>query len=444
MTSSADVRYARSRDGVDIGYQVRGDGPIDIVFVPGFVSHLDLLWEIPTFAEIGDRLAAMGRVVTFDKRGTGVSDRTLGFGSLEERMHDIGAVMDAAGVESAHLFGISEGGPLALLRAANHPQRVSSVAVYGTFARLAEAPDFPEGLPQDLLDSLSPILEQKWGSGTAMRFFIHHIPKTDDVRRAIARYERSACTPQMARHIIELNVAIDIRPVLPTVTVPTLVMHNEADPLIPVATARHLADHLPDCRFTTRPHAFHASWNPADLWFLDELEGFFAGGRPPRPASRRTLATVVFTDIVGSTEQAAALGDQAWRTVLDRHDAACAEVVDRYGGHVVKSTGDGMLATFDSPSSGVECADELRRRLAGSGIRLRAGVHTGEVEVRGDDIGGIAVHIAARIAGLAADDRVWVSRTVKDLTAGSGLDLEPCGRHALKGIDEEWDLYVLR
>lgn len=444
MSAVPEVRYARSREGIDIGYQVRGEGPTDIVFVPGFVSHLDLVWDIPTFAEIGERLSQLGRVVSFDKRGTGVSDRTLGFGSLEERMHDIGAVMDAAGIADAHIFGISEGGPLALLFAANHPDRVRSLAVYGTFARLLQAPDFPEGVPEELVASFLEVVEERWGTGEATRFFIQHMPRSDDVRRAIARYERSACTPQMARDILRLNVEIDIRSLLPAVRAPTLVMHNVDDPLVPVATAQHIADHLPDARFVTRPGDFHASWNPADLWFLDEVETFFVGERPARPVTQRALASVLFTDIVGSTEQATAMGDRAWHAVLDRHDATCAESVDRFAGQFVKSTGDGILATFASPSNAVECAREIRRREAETGVRIRAGVHTGEVELRGGDVGGIGVHIAARIAGLAADDAVWVSRTVKDLTTGSGLELEPCGRHALKGIPEEWDLYVVR
>lgn len=443
MSAVPEVRYARSPDGIDIAYQVRGDGPVDIVYVPGFVSHLDLVGDIPPFGAIVDRLSEVGRVVTFDKRGTGLSDRTLGFGSLEERMRDITTVMDAAGVADAHLFGISEGGPLSALFAATHPDRVRSLALYGTFARLLVAPDHPVGIEASLIESFLPLLHDRWGSGRALGFFVQHIPRTDEVRRLVARYERSACTPQMAVDILRLNVEIDIRALLPSVRVPTLVMHNDGDPLIPVGTARHLAAHLPDARFLSEPGDFHASWHPDELWFLDEVQSFFGGERRARPESQRALATVLFTDIVGSTEQARAMGDLAWRRVLDRHDEAGAEVVGRFRGHLVKSTGDGLLATFDSPSAGVGFAQELRTRLPDVGVRIRAGVHTGEVELRDGDVGGIGVHIGARISALAGADEIWVSRTVKDLTTGSGLALDPRGHHPLKGVPEEWDLYAV-
>lgn len=443
MSVPAEVRYARSRDGIDIAYQVRGDGPQDVLFVPGFVSHLDLMWEIPPFAAIDEALSRCGRVTTFDKRGTGLSDRTLGFGSLEERMHDISAVLDAAGVERAHLFGISEGGPLALLFAASAPERVASVAVYGTFARLLRAPDHPEGLDPDLVEPFLEVVGDDWGTGRAMGYFVQGMPRTDDLVRATARYERSACTRQMATEILRLNIAIDIRAVLPAIRVPTLVLHSTDDPLVPVEAARYLAAHVPGARLVERPGDFHVSWDPDDLWFLPEVEASFGGEGPVRRPSQRALATVVFTDIVGSTEQAAAMGDRAWRSVLDRHDVTSSDVVARFGGRVVKSTGDGVLATFDSPSAGVECARELRARMSGAGVRIRAGVHTGEVELRDGDVGGIGVHIGARISALAGPDEIWVSRTVKDLTTGSGLDLDPRGHHLLKGVPEEWDLYAV-
>jgi class 3 adenylate cyclase len=440
---SADIRYAHSPDGIDIAYQVIGDGDVDIVFIPGFVSHLDLMWDVPYFAAIRDRLATIGRLVTFDKRGTGLSDRTLGFGSLEERMQDIRHVMDAAGVDDAHLFGISEGGPLALLFAANHPERVVSVATYGTFARMMGDVDYPIGMDPVLIEGFLAAVRKRWGSGRAMPFFLQNVPESREVEQSMARYERSACTPQMASEILQRNVEIDIRALLTTVRVPTVVLHSTGDPLVPVAHGRYLADHLPAARLVEQPADFHGSWRAEDAWFLDDLQTCFGADSPGRvPSSTRKLATILFTDIVESTQHAVAMGDDAWRKVLDAHDDACAQAVGRFGGHLVKSTGDGLLATFDSPSAGIDCAREIRGRVSALGIKVRAGVHTGEVEVRGD-VGGIGVHIGARIASLAGTDEVWVSRTVKDLTTGSGLELVDRGRHPLKGVPDEWELYAV-
>ena len=441
---SPDIHYAHSPDGVDIAYQVVGDGPIDIVFVPGFVSHLDLMWDVPWFAAIRDQLSSFGRLVTFDKRGTGLSDRNLGFGSLEERMQDIRHVMDAAGSGEAHVFGISEGGPLALLFAANHPDRVLSVATYGTFARLAAGDDHPIGVDPELIAAFLSAVHEQWGSGRAMSFFLQNVPESREVEQTMARYERSACTPQMADEILRRNVEIDIRGLLGTVRVPTLVLHSSGDPLVPVAHGRYLAEHLPAASLVEHPANFHGSWRAEDLWFLDHLRTSFAADAPARPpSSTRKLATILFTDIVESTQHAVTLGDGAWRKLLDVHDDACAQSVGRFGGHLVKTTGDGLLATFDSPSAGIDCAREIRTRVSALGIKIRAGVHTGEVELRGDDVGGIGVHIGARIASLAEADEVWVSRTVKDLTTGSGLELIDRGRHSLKGVPEEWELYAV-
>ena len=441
---SPEIHYAHSPDGVDIAYQVVGDGPVDIVFVPGFVSHLDLMWDVPWFAAIRDQLSSFGRLVTFDKRGTGLSDRNLGFGSLEERMQDIRHVMDAAGVGEAHLFGISEGGPLALLFSANHPERVRSVATYGTFARIAAAHDYPIGLdPAFIAEALAGVHET-WGSGQAMSFFLQNVPESREVQQTMARYERSACTPQMAAEILQRNVEIDIRALLTTVRVPTVVLHSTGDPLIPVEHGRYLAEHLPTARLIEQPGDFHGSWRVEDLWFVEHLQTCFAADSSDRsPSSTRKLATILFTDIVESTQHAATMGDHAWRKLLDLHDDACARAVGRFGGQLVKTTGDGLLATFDSPSAGVDCAREIRLRVSTLGIEIRAGVHTGEVEVRGDDVGGIGVHIGARIASLAGADEVWVSRTVKDLTTGSGLELVDRGCHPLKGVPDEWELYAV-
>lgn len=436
------MRYARSGD-LRIAYQQFGDGEFDLLISPGFISNLDLAWEMPPFRMILDRLGSFARCVVFDKRGTGLSDRDLGFGSLEERMDDLRAVLDDAGIERAALFGYSEGGPLSLLFAASYPERVSALALYGSMARVLEAPDYTIGLPADAMSWFVGRVEELWGAGEALRFFVQHIPDDAATRELAARYERSAASPKMAARILRHNIEIDIRGILPAITVPTVVLHSAGDPVAAQPLGRYLADHIPAATYIERPGRFHMTWDPTRAWFLDEVEAFLTGHRPAPIASERMLATVLFTDIVGSTDQAARLGDRAWRRVLDDHDARAHQVVQRHGGRVVKTTGDGLLAVLDSPSRAVACATAIRDAVGPLGLRIRAGVHTGEVERRGDDVGGIGVHIGARIAALAGVDEVWVSRTVRDLTAGSDLGFAERGCHPLKGVPGEWELYAL-
>jgi class 3 adenylate cyclase/pimeloyl-ACP methyl ester carboxylesterase len=442
MAPRAEVRYAASGD-LRIAYQVFGDGELNLVIVPGFVSNLDLMADSPAFGPMFERLGRMAHCVVFDKRGTGLSDRDLGFGSLEERADDIRAVMDASGMERAALFGYSEGGPLSVVFAATYPERVQMMALYGSFSRIIEAPDYPAGLPRELVDPLLDQVEAEWGSGQALLPFVQHVPDDETTHQALARYERGACTPTMARHILDSNITIDVRPILSTISVPTLVLHSAGDPLVPESQGRYLAEHIPNSRFVSADADYHMTWNGGDIWFYDELETFLTGERPSAPRSERFLGTVLFTDIVGSTEQAAALGDRAWRGLLDRHDSVANEQVKLFGGRVVKNTGDGLLATLDGPSRAVECAVAIRDAVDGFGISVRAGVHTGEFERRGDDIGGLGVNIGSRVADLAGPSQVWVSRTVKDLTSGSGLRFLDRGRHTLKGVPDEWDLYSL-
>ena len=436
-----DVRYATSGD-LRIAYQVFGDGPTNLVIVPGFVSNLDLMTTSPTFEPMIDRLGRMARCVIFDKRGTGLSDRELGFGSLESRADDIRAVMDAVGMERAALFAYSEGGPLSILFAAAYPERVQSLTIYGSFARILEAPDYPKGVSRESFDQLLDYVRSNWGTGRALLPFVQHVPDIVTAHEALARYERGACTPTMAVHILESIADIDVRPILPTLNTPTLVLHSSHDPLTPVVGAEDLADHIPGARRVIADADYHMLWR-GDFWFFDEIESFITGERPAPAPSERFLGTVLFTDIVGSTEQAAAIGDREWRQLLDRHDAVTAAKVAAFGGHVVKNTGDGLLATMDGPSRAVECALAIRDAVRDLGIRVRAGVHTGEFERRGADIGGIGVNIGSRVAALAGPDEVWVSRTVKDLTAGSGLRFRDLGRHSLKGVPDEWELFAL-
>ena len=452
MAQDGEVRYAKSGD-IDIAYQVFGDGDRNMVFVPGFVSHLDLMWDLPAFAVIRDRLSSLGRMTVFDKRGTGLSSRTLGFGSLAERMDDIRAVMDAAEIDRADLFGISEGGPLAMLFAATFPDRVSSLCIHGTLARARWAPDFPAGVQPEVAESFISWVEDNWGTGKAIAVFMEYVSPSPELAQMLARYERSACTPAQAGEILRSNMRIDVRHLLSTINAPCRVLHMEGDPLVSADQARYLAAEIPGATLRVAPGDYHVPWrSEGSNWLADQVEEFLrgAGGAAggdsssasAAPRASRVLATVLFTDMVGSTERAAALGDSLWRGRLDQHDRLSTEVVLKHSGRVVKTTGDGVVAIFDSPSRAVECARRLTRSLEAADMPVRAGLHTGEVELRGSDIGGVGVNIASRVNSAAGQSEVWVSRTVRDLIAGSGIALESRGTHKLKGLDEPWELYV--
>lgn len=445
MTAPGEIRYARASGDVDIAYTVFGEGPFDLVVAPGFVTHLDLEWRFPWFQGLR-LLGQMCRVLVFDKRGTGLSDRSLGFGSLEERSDDIRAVMDAAGSERAVVYGISEGGPMALLFAAAYPERAQALVLYGAGARFARASDYRIGFSQEEADAFTGLFTRQWGTGHAYGAFIQHPPDEDEAVRFLAQFERSACTPQMAVQILQRNFEIDVRPILPTISAPTLVMHCSGDPLVPVAVGRYLGEHIPGARYVEVDGDFHGSWRTTDMAKLGppllEFLGS-AGLGEPRPAASRALATILFTDIVGSTERAAQIGDQAWHELLDKHDAIAAEAVAESAGRLVKTTGDGLLATFDGPSTGIEAARAMRDNLTAFDVAIRAGVHTGEVELRDGDVGGIGVHIGARIAALASPGEILVSRTVKDLVTGSEIRLGNRGAHTLKGVPDTWQVYAV-
>jgi class 3 adenylate cyclase/alpha-beta hydrolase superfamily lysophospholipase len=432
-----EVHYAKSA-GLSIAYQVFGEGPVDVVFVPGFISHLELNWEAAFFGETLRRLARFSRVVTFDKRGTGLSDRELGGGRLEERMDDIRVVMDAAGLERAAVFSISEGGPLALLFAASHPERVTKLALYGSFARIAAAPDYPEGVPVDLLEGFVDLIGSRWGSGSVLDNLAQHRPQTPETMAFMRRFERYSATPADALEAMQNNVEIDVRSVVPTISAPSLVVHAEDDPAIPARCGRWLARNLPDARLVELPLDCHTSWDPSvSDQILDPIEEFFLDGdRLSDLDDERVLLTVLFTDIVQSTETAGRLGDRAWRNLLDRHDAEAEREIERYRGRQVKTTGDGLLATFDGPARAVRCAQAIIGRAATLGLDVRAGVHTGECELRGADVAGIAVHIGARVAAEAGAGQVLVSQTVRDLVVGSGMEFDDLGERSLKGVEE--------
>jgi pimeloyl-ACP methyl ester carboxylesterase len=438
MASGGDIRYARCAGGIDIAYKVMGDGPIDIVFVPGFVSHLDLLDDVPFYCRPVDDMARFARVVMFDKRGTGLSDRSLGFGSLADRMDDIRAVMDAAGIERAALFGISEGGPLAILFAATYPDRVTKLCLYGTFARIAYDSDYQIGVSPEIVELALTGLVEGWGTGKGLSVVVQNIPP--EAMPIIARYERNACTPKMVAEIMRANFAIDVRSVLPTITVPTLVLHTRGDPLVPVEAGRWLAEHIPSAEFVEYEGEFHGDWNTKGLF--PEAVSFLAG-EAPQSASDRMLATVLFTDIVSSTETDVRVGDRRWRELLDQHDNVAKRRIARHRGRLVKTTGDGLLATFDGPARAITCAQEIALGAKPLGLDIRAGLHTGEVELRGDDITGLGVVIARRVCDLAATDELLASRTVKDLVIGSGIAFVDRGLHTLKGVPDDWQLYAV-
>jgi class 3 adenylate cyclase len=434
-----DVRYARSGD-IDIAYTVTGSGPIDIVYVPGFISHLELLQDVRIYTALHRSLASFSRLVTFDKRGTGLSDRSLGFGSAADRMDDIRAVMDSAGIESAALFGVSEGGPLSILFAATYPERITKLALYGTYARMLRAPDYPIGTRPERYDDAFAFMRDYWGTGHVLRVFVQNVP--DEALPTLARYERNSCTPHMVEEIMRKNVEMDVRAALPAINVPTLVLHSSGDPAVPVRHARYMADHIPNARYVEIQANVHADWNMSEVW--PDLREFLLGSTPPPdPNIDRVLATVLFTDIVASTERSVAIGDHRWRDVLDQHDRLAQVQVDRFAGRIVKTTGDGLLATFDGPARAIHCAESLRKSVGSLGLGIRAGVHTGEIERRGEDVSGLGVVIARRVCDLALDGELLASRTVKDLVTGSGIAFADRGAHALKGVPDDWQLFAV-
>ncbi|HVH75611.1 MAG TPA: adenylate/guanylate cyclase domain-containing protein [Stellaceae bacterium] len=431
-----ETRYARSGD-VRIAYQVVGNGPFDLVVVPGFVSNLDLSWEMPEFANFYSRLAGFSRLILFDKRGTGLSDRNVGIATLEERMDDVRAVMDAAGSDRAALFGISEGGPMSLLFAATYPQRAQALAVYGSYA-------YPLHLlaPGELEKEIERV-DRLWGTGEY--FLGRYMPGSlsQEARRTFARFERQSASPSAVIAIRRMNMEIDARHVLPAIRVPTLVMHRVGDGAIPVEAGRYLAANIPGAKYLELPGFDHNPLHEPDVTdrIVGEVEEFLTGSRHEAEPDR-VLATVLFTDIVDSTRRAAAMGDRGWRTLLDRHDEAARQEIARFRGRAVKSLGDGFLATFDGPARAVRCAGAISNAVRPLGIALRSGLHTGEIEVKHDDVAGIAVHIAARVAEMAGPGEVLVSNTVRDLVAGSGLRFADRGSHALKGLPEALRLYA--
>jgi pimeloyl-ACP methyl ester carboxylesterase len=435
-----ETRYAKSGD-VNIAYQVVGDGPFDLVLVPGFVSHLDNDWEEPRSAHFLQRLASFSRLIRFDKRGTGLSDRPSGLPDLETRMDDVRAVMDAVGSKRAALFGYSEGGPMCILFAATYPERTLSLVLYGTYAKRQDPDDdYPWSPTAEQRQDYASEVEREWGVEADLGTMA---PNADEamVRWWQAR-ARASASPGAARDLILMNSQIDVRAVLPAVRLPTLVLHRRGDHDSRLEEGRYIAAHIAAARFVELEGEDHVPWIDSDQ-VVDEIEEFLTGVRHG-PDPDRVLATMLFTDIVGSTERATEIGDHRWRELLERHHELVRRQLERYQGEEVDTAGDGFLATFDGPARAIRCGQAIRDQARELDLEIRAGVHTGEVERAGRDVRGIAVHIGARVAARAGAGEILASRTVRDLVAGSGIVFEDRGSHSLKGVPGEWGLYAVR
>jgi class 3 adenylate cyclase len=429
-----ETHYAKSGD-LRIAYQVVGSGPFDLIWVPGFISNLDLYWEEPTFARLLHRLGSFSRLILFDKRGTGLSDRIGNLPTLEERMDDVRAVMDAVGSRRATLFGIS-GGAMSMLFAATYPERTQSLILYGTYAHF-----HTWVLPPDRFEPFLDKIEQSWGKNASLSAFAPSKATDERFRQWWGRFERQSASPSSAITLMRMNSQIDVRHILPAIRVPTLILHCSGDTRVSVESGRYLAANIAGAKYVELPGRDHIIWAGDVDPLADEIEEFLTGThREIEPD--RVLATVLFTDLVDSTKRAEEMGDRRWRTVLDEHNRIIRREIDHFRGREIKTLGDGFLVTFDGPARAVRCARAIIEALRGLALDVRCGIHTGEIERKGEDIGGIAVHIAARIAAMAEGGQVLVSRTVRDLVAGSHLIFEEQGTYTLKGLGESMPLFT--
>jgi pimeloyl-ACP methyl ester carboxylesterase len=440
-----ETRYARSGD-LNIAYQVTGDGPLDLVYVPGWVSNVELMWEEPAMARFLERLASFSRLILFDKRGTGLSDRVSNdeLPTLEQRMDDVRAVLEAVGSERAAVFGHSEGGNMSVLFAATYPERTTALITLGSFAKRRDPDaDYPWAPVADEREATVADVERNWGRLRPEDVEYYAPSRVGDHQfiRNLEQYFRRSASPGAAAALLRMNSHIDVRAILPTIQVPTLVLHRAGDHDVSVEEGRYLAARIPGAKFVELAGDDHVISAGDTDELADEIEEFLTGTRPV-PDPDRVLATVLFTDIVGSTERAAELGDRRWRELLSSHDAAVRRELERFRGREVDTAGDGFLATFDGPARAVRCAIAAGEAVQELGVEIRAGIHTGECELDGPKVRGIAVHTGARIASLAGPAEVLVSQTVKDLVAGSGLAFEERGVHELKGVPGEWRIYA--
>ena len=447
--TAPETHYAKTADGVHIAYEVVGDGPVDIVFVMGWTSHIELMWAEPSLARFLSRLASFSRSILFDKRGMGLSDRVPDdrLPSLEVRMDDARAVMDAVGSQRAVVCGVSEGGPMATLFAATYPERTIALVLFGTRASWTASPDYPwERKSDERFEEEIDEIERLWGTrdlaATAMRTWAAPTLANDEAAITwLADYMRHAASPGAAIALERMNRGIDVRPALQAIHVPTLVLARDGDLDFPVEETRWMAEQIHGARFVSFPGMDHFFWVGDQDELLGEIESFVAEVQDQEADLDRVLATVMFTDIVGSTAKAAELGDRGWGDLVERHHGTVRALLGRFRGKEVDTAGDGFFATFDGPARAVRCAEAIGDAVQDLGLEVRAGVHTGEVETIAGKVGGIAVNVGARIAALAGPSEVLVSQTVRDLVSGSGLRFEDAGEHELKGVPDRWHLY---
>jgi class 3 adenylate cyclase len=443
-TVTPETRYARSGE-YSIAYQVVGEGDLDLVYVPGFASHLEIFWEEPRYSRFLHRLASFSRLILIDRLGTGLSDRLPPgqVSTFEQRVDDIVAVMGAVGSERAALLGWSEGVMPCAMFAGTYPERTHSLVMYGGMPSGVETDEYPHGPPREAFDEFIDAAASLWGqSGDLLRLWAPTAAESEQARDWFGRFQRLAASPGGVRALWTALRETDISGILPAITAPTLIMHRTQDTLVPVEASRYMAERIPNAKLVEFTGTDHLWWFGDQDALVDEVEEFLTGVRPA-PEPDRVLATVLFTDIVDSTRRAAALGDRAWRELLEAHGELVRGQLDRHRGREIKTTGDGFLATFDGPARGIRCATDIAEGVRSLDIDIRAGLHTGECEVMNGDVGGIAVHTGARVSARAGPGEVLVSQTVKDLVAGSGIRFEDRGAHELKGVPGEWRLFAV-
>jgi len=434
-----ETKYAKSGD-VSIAYQVVGNGPIDLVYVMGWVSNIEIFWEEPSMAHFLNHLASFSRLILFDKRGTGLSDKVSQLPTLEQRMDDVRAVMDTVGSGKAALFGVSEGGPMCALFAATYPERTTALIMYGGYAARSWSPDYPWAPTPEQRQVFYDILKKGWGGVTDLDTLAPSMINDARFRLWWAAYLRRSASPADALTLAQMNTQVDIRNILHAVHTPTLIIHRTGDMDSNVEGSRYMSTRIPGAKYVELGGNDHLPWVGNSQAILNEIEIFLTGELHIHE-SERILATILFTDIVGSTELATSLGDERWHYLLDRHHELVRKELTKYRGQEIETTGDGFLATFDGPARAIRCACAIRDALAQLGITIRTGLHTGECELMDNNIGGIAVHLCSRVMSKAGDGKGFVTQTVKDLVAGSGIQFESRDRHALKGIAGEWELF---